>query len=270
MRKRIKRNKTKSYLKRYFTKHRAVAWGGTADVPELMLRFVTEAQLRAHTLSSANLLLIQLACRRAEAHEPFPLKGTGEKPLPGRQKEKGKKKISWESCGQLVVAAGAPGRLFPPEHRAARGHGVPLSWRSSVLPLMCWGSCCDAPFERHTEQPDGSIAPHLPSQPRVPAGAGGCRCPQDPSVPSSHCLAMELLQNFSNFLSVCSGGFHLARTACCWGAGNPQHPVPALPHHHVLLWLCCAAGAAQLSISTAVSAPLHSRRLSCLVPLWGN
>lgn len=99
MRKRIKRNKTKSYLKRYFTKHRAVAWGGTADVPELMLRFVAEAQLRAHTLSSANLLLIQLACRRAEAREPFPLKGTGEKPLPGRQKEKGKKK---RSAGKAV------------------------------------------------------------------------------------------------------------------------------------------------------------------------
>lgn len=206
-----------------------------------MLRFVTEAQLRAHTLSSANSLLIQLACRRAEAHEPFPLKGTGEKPLPGRQKEKGKKKISWESCGQLVVAAGAPGRLFPPEHRAARGHGVPLSWRSSVLPLMCWGSCCDAPFERHTEQPDGSIAPHLPSQPRVPAGAGGCRCPQDPSVPSSHCLATELLQNFSNFLSLSAvEGFiwlvqpvageqvtrsilclHCPITTCCCGSAVP-------------------------------------------------
>lgn len=206
-----------------------------------MLRFVTEAQLRAHTLSSANLLLIQLACRRAEAREPFPLKGTGEKPLPGRQKEKGKKKISWESCGQLVVAAGAPGRLFPPEHRAARGHGVPLSWRSSVLPLMCWGSCCDASFERHTEQPDGSIASHLPSQPRVPAGAGGCRCPQDPSVPSSHCLAMELLQNFSNFLSLSAvEGFiwlvqpvageqvtrsilclHCPITTCCCGSAVP-------------------------------------------------
>lgn len=206
-----------------------------------MLRFVTEAQLGAHTLSSANLLLIQLACRRAEAREPFPLKGTGEKPLPGRQKEKGKKKISWESCGQLAVAAGAPGRLFPPEHRAARGHGVPLSWRSSVLPLMRWGSCCDAPSERHTEQPDGSIAPHLPSQPRVPAGAGGCRCPQDPSVPSSHCLATELLQNFSNFLSLPAvEGFiwlvqpvageqvtrsilclHCPITTCCCGSAVP-------------------------------------------------
>lgn len=93
----------------------------------------------------------------------------------------------------------------------------------------------------------------------------GSICPQF-TLPG-HGTASKL-QQFP--LSVCSGGFHLARTACCWGAGNPQHPVPALPHHHVLLWLCCAAGAAQLSISTAVSAPLHSRRLSCLVPLWGN
>lgn len=94
-------------MKGIFTKHCTVAKGGTADVPEL--RFATEAQLRGEDTPSAQLLLIRLACQRAEAHELFP-RHQYWRNASSSQKGGGRENHQLGKLGAAHLGGGGPGQ----------------------------------------------------------------------------------------------------------------------------------------------------------------